>query len=979
MAISIAMTGSGSIGDLAPGWSVQEFATPLIIGDTTGGTGNVSMSGKANDETLFIVNNGITTTVDGLGSIAGVIKSVSQTGMNASVSHNTEMALFDADLKIPALGTGGVVPAIDLCSQLTGRDIILQKDTGYYYSLRGHSQGFDSNGAVAVGRIWDTYVTDNYGIKTYYQGQTGSIFGSKFFTLNNDIWASYIRGDYYEDNTAITSSRIAYKLMLNNGISYFATSSKLDKFGQNEGAYYFTLKIDSTNGIASIDGEVIIGGYLVTISSSQSIAGLDLTKELSVFTEFKRPTGYSGLHTFTAIFCNTSDYSVSASTGFFYDGARASGSDWSISSGTVQSGVRGLYKVEDTGLPSSGFATVAVNYALNPNFETNLNNWDTFGSSVTKTQVTGGYSGTKSMRIIQPIQEYNQYLYGVSQRFDLPPESTIWNPAVNYFSIHAKGPSGTTTYFNVVAEQYDVNNQLINTGSSTVLMSVVSSSGNWVNVPKSIPINPGATYIVVKVVGTGAEYYLDGASLIKISNYYNPPAYFDGDTTDTSTYNYVYDSNGYSLQQASVSAINQEYENIANYTYGENIIVGGPVPATNSNGWQYIQDACSAYGQEVSIVNSQIIIRNIAENVLSIDNIVGSPTITPNIMLGGRNVEVVYSGATNGDRSIFYSARTDDNRVLTVKANESLTTTVTLNGTPTILTRPSRTTSISTLSNPYNGYYYVSAANGSGVAASQWEDYGGSIRIEISKTIPNSADIILTGPSQDIPSNIGPYKIAYTADGTDYAALTIAGSGVLTNNKTLKLLTGADQLKVPQDVAKTVTNPFIDTQVRAYDRGIHLASAASGPTVTLSGTIPVSAITSFGLNAGSFISYRDSKYRVNDVTIGSLAVSFNASRYVTVGDFDAIWNGYTAEVHDITWSNHDTSDQIIAPLYFIGDDESLILALDADINPYYNFSGTPEISVHPDIDNSPYYIPDPDAAGAEPVYLDTDTNPYVED
>ena len=123
MSIKVAMTGSGSIGELIPGWSVQEFATPVIIGNTAGGTGNVSMNAKALDDSLFVVNNNIVTTEDTLGSIFGVVKTVSQTGINVSVSHDTPLSIFDANFTIPALGAGGVYPAVDLCSQLTGRDI----------------------------------------------------------------------------------------------------------------------------------------------------------------------------------------------------------------------------------------------------------------------------------------------------------------------------------------------------------------------------------------------------------------------------------------------------------------------------------------------------------------------------------------------------------------------------------------------------------------------------------------------------------------------------------------------------------------------------------------------------------------------------------------------------------------------------------------------------------------------------------------
>lgn len=284
------------------------------------------------------------------------------------------------------------------------------------------------------------------------------------------------------------------------------------------------------------------------------------------------------------------------------------------------------------------------------------------------------------------------------------------------------------------------------------------------------------------------------------------------------------------------------------------------------------------------------------------------------MVLGGRNVEMVYSQSRNAFYDSFYDARADSNRVLSVKANETVVTTVTLNGTPSVLTQPKRRVTAPTGTMPIN-QYVVSGATGTVITADQWEDYGGSLKIAISPTVPNSADITLVGPTADIPGNAGPYKLAYTASGTDYAALNIGGSGVLISNQTLKLQTGADPLKVTNEVAKTVTNPFIDTLQRAYDRGIWTASTAAGPTVTLSGSIPVSALSSFGITAGSLVSYRDSIYRITDCTIGNLGVNFTAVRHVTVEDVDTVWAGETVGDFDAAWSDNDVSDTSIMPLY----------------------------------------------------------------
>ena len=57
MSIEVTMSGSGSIGDIAPGWSVNEYATPVTIGETSGGTGNVSFNAASLPDSLFVINN----------------------------------------------------------------------------------------------------------------------------------------------------------------------------------------------------------------------------------------------------------------------------------------------------------------------------------------------------------------------------------------------------------------------------------------------------------------------------------------------------------------------------------------------------------------------------------------------------------------------------------------------------------------------------------------------------------------------------------------------------------------------------------------------------------------------------------------------------------------------------------------------------------------------------------------------------------
>jgi hypothetical protein len=102
------MTGTGTIGNIAPGWSVNESINAVAIGDTGAGTGSVSFSAQATDESLLVINNDIVSTVGDLGTVHGIVQSVSQTGLNASVTHGTIADKFNLDCAVEPVEWGGL-------------------------------------------------------------------------------------------------------------------------------------------------------------------------------------------------------------------------------------------------------------------------------------------------------------------------------------------------------------------------------------------------------------------------------------------------------------------------------------------------------------------------------------------------------------------------------------------------------------------------------------------------------------------------------------------------------------------------------------------------------------------------------------------------------------------------------------------------------------------------------------------------------
>lgn len=954
MPIEVSMTGSGEIGPVKTGWNVQEFATPVTPGDLAGGTGSVSFSAGAKDDSLFIVNNTITTIEPDLGTVSGVVKSVAQTGLNVNVGHDTQLSLLDAQKTIPALGAGGIVPAVDLCTQLSGRDKLLGLPSGLFYSLKGHSAGFDVDGVLATAEFesglyqkYDPSSGTFYNV--YYNDQSGLVWGNNFAIEDDKIWATKVVGDTFVTDTKRPSSRVAFKTLLtSNSVTSLSFGTYVPT--NNQAGTGVTFTIDPISKKAIIDLKYTAADIVFLNGANQSIAGLDLTKELAVFIEYRRPV-VGNTFVATIIVCNTSNYAnkVTATVSYFSDVSR--NYQWQLTGK-----VRSLYRTQDTGLPASGTAVTRRNYVKNPSFETNVAEWTATGATVAQS-LAKAFSGTKSMLVAASAGGF------VEQAITAPLVANEFYVATAMISA-VTGSIGVQTRMT----QYDAAGNVLKTNYGSVTAGAV---GWWTTYNSDVILPQTVRVNVSYHCASGGQFYIDAVMLTEGTQ---SATYFDGSTTPTGGYTYAYDVNGYSVESVSLSDMSREYELAPTYVSSGTVEINGPVPAVTMNMWEYLQNACTAYGQEISLVDDILTVRDTGTNIIDISNIVASPTITPAMILSGRHVEMVYSNAYPIDNGELYSAREDSNRIISVKYNEIITTTVSVTGTPTVIYPPTRSTT------PPNGagQYCISASDGLQVGSLLWERYGGKLQVAISATVENAIDITLTGPTSTIPGVTGPFSLAYSDGGTQYGALSIKGSGVKTANQTLKLLTGADQTKVTQDVAKTITNPFVNTLEQAYDRGLWLAANASGPQVRLSGTISVNNVEAFGLVAGSLVFYRDSTYRITDATIGNLGVSFNAVRHVTVFDFDVRWYAGTVGDHDTVWLDKQTSDHTIQPYRERGELPTLyIVAEDTDGTPYITiYRDQADASLFLDTDGVPYYSDGFGQSGSLSIAIDTDLEPY---
>jgi hypothetical protein len=338
--------------------------------------------------------------------------------------------------------------------------------------------------------------------------------------------------------------------------------------------------------------------------------------------------------------------------------------------------------------------------------------------------------------------------------------------------------------------------------------------------------------------------------------------------------------------------------------------VGPPALGFTGNVWQYLQNACTAYGWEIGLEGDEVTCRPIGGRFLNITNYAPTPTVTPTTTFTGRQVNVEYTNATLAFGGELYNARDDDNRIVTVGAGEVTTVVVAQDDVfPIVVVNPIRVTTFI----PGEGTYFVVDSTGLPIVADQWEDYGGSVTVALNPDIAGGIQVTVIGPSEEIPSTTGPYSLAVSDGSNQYAALSILGSGVIANRETLELLTGADPDKTPQRVATTITNPFIATLEQAYDSGIWATVDASGPRVSFTVTVPISALEGFGQTAGSLVNWNQSTYRVVSASVGSLGATLECVRHVTVGQFDEVWDGLDVDDHDTAWNDYICEDQRILP------------------------------------------------------------------
>lgn len=774
MAVNVVDTTSNTpFGELTAGWSVQEYATPVALNKSAGGTGNISYSAKATDTTGFRINNNVLFEHDRLGNLSGDIKSVSMQGISAAFTQNSPLEKFNCERTLPALFGGGMPAALANAintintvanegANVVDGDIKFIGQSGRYWGLQGNVRGINAKGEELSK---SEKRNQNKRTKGHKSSQTGPL-------AYNNSTGKYEPIKWTEYRNSVTPESMIYRGKY--------------VYGKNITGETFSTKTYNFSDLVWLGGSVPKLGTV--IFKSQLNAGETVTFNLK-----SQPLTNSN---FDNTFFAHLTVDRNAGTARLYGDLRSAG-------------------------------------------------------------IMGSFDNTVDVSALDFDEEI----------------------VVNF-----------TYRFGLLNAAY--------------LECYVSNVSN-----------------------IGTPFYLNQA----ISNVVEP-VYFDRWTIDgLARAIWLMDGESANILQDPRTDYEEDTRNFATLsteTYGF-----APVPSVRMNVWTYLQQACAAYNKEICLTNVNNVlqpdIRDVGSKVIDITNVVSSPSMSISTALTGTNFNIEYNNASVVIAGELYNARDDGNKTFKVDVGVTTTFTVKTNSSPLELITPLRTTSFVTGA----GTYYVIDSTDTPIAAGQWEDYGADLSIKQNADDPNSIDIIVAGPVIEIPGTTAPYTIGISDNQTTFGALSIIGTGIKTDVKTLNLTTGSDPIKVSQSDGPKISNPFINTIEQAYERGIWASMETSGPIVTLNASISVNDIDGFGLTAGALVRYNNSIYRINDVTIGNLAVSFNASRHVTVGDYDPLWASIDVGIFDGLWAGNDCSDDIVAPFYHF---DFVLLYPDENIFPNDN-------------------------------------------
>lgn len=313
-------------------------------------------------------------------------------------------------------------------------------------------------------------------------------------------------------------------------------------------------------------------------------------------------------------------------------------------------------------------------------------------------------------------------------------------------------------------------------------------------------------------------------------------------------------------------------------------------PGWNGNMWDGLKQILSSQKIEMSLVFEDVVVRPLRTVIANIDR---ATTITRRVSNQDtcREVEVFYYNHTRVVNREIYPWNLTDPNVYSVNASETVTLRLELNASLSSVNQPQFQDFVPNAEAPSGGLgvYSVSGNDGLPITYGQWQNNGGSLRVELAE--PSILEVTITGPS--LPE-FAPFRIAMTAGASSYYnSLRITGTGLRWDKRSVVLSTGATSAVTGESIGLTVDNPNINTLADAHSLGL-VAAGRKSMSYTLSGT----AYNINRTDGGASQVYA----RISDFNIAVLAGT-------TIGTFNTTWNGQSIAQFNAYW------DGLVANLF----------------------------------------------------------------
>jgi hypothetical protein len=368
-----------------------------------------------------------------------------------------------------------------------------------------------------------------------------------------------------------------------------------------------------------------------------------------------------------------------------------------------------------------------------------------------------------------------------------------------------------------------------------------------------------------------------------------------------------------SLAGISITNNNLEFEGTLDYDLD---LVPANFIGWNGNLWEHIKMFCAVVsasitdnvGIEAYINLNTLVFRKAKTTVAEFkQQDLAGQSIAINSFEAAQNFEIfnyntsykansiVQSLSVNKDNLPSVARNATTGEAIQVNANETVKIRITINASLETINQPTAVNSILPL--PYvgsSGQYVVAGNDGILLQASQWTGQGGSVTAALTEN-PNEIEITVVAPvseslthAADAELGFAPYQVGVeVADGEDYPALYITGTGVFYDKVSHIMRTGADVAFINDISAPSIDNLFITNKSDMYTRGAAAAQAICGPSVELSEE--VSTIENFGETPGKLRAVESNKFRINNVSYSESGTTILALPAATFADFNAKW------------------------------------------------------------------------------------------